>query len=519
MAKEVNVHITTETDKQKVDAYGNSFDSAGKKVNSAGGQAQGATRKMTALGSAVNSVKGYLTGFVGITGLWAFFQKWLGYIEKISEAQKKLVESTKSLDQAAKSLASQADIMHIPGGVEAAREQILAIQTAGKLGSFEAAEAVALSTHSAFGTSGQLLNEEQEKIAGTIANFSRLKDVGPESVGPLLKVLSSMGVSNEQEAAWRIQQLSIVQQKSNVEAFKDFIPSAVGSMIPAMAKGASPEVALSQYAAALNTVDSPALAASATKQAANIMLRPDVAAAIGPGFADLPYDQQITALSQWATRSSMQQLLAAKLEPTQAGQLKATYKDGQLGLLDLFSGLSGSATPQQLHDRFGGWDKTTQGKIEAIEAVAERAEATATPEERVGMALIKAGEAYWDRMEGSGETYFLSTDKHERAFHTAWQPLKRRLQAMQAARRQGDLGPSVDDELKITNAYIQEVLPHVGDNLTPAEVGRADTMLTTLEKQAGTTVNYNNTYHYNDTIFARPGVDPTPRVSPGDIEN
>ena len=519
MSKEVNVHITTQTDKQKVDEYGNAFDQAGKKVNDAGGHAEGASRKMTALGSAITTLSRHLLGFASITALFTFFKTWLSYVEKIAEAQKQLVESTKSLDQAAKSLASQADVMHIPGGAEAARKQVLAIQTAGKLGSFEAAGAVAQSTHSAFGTSGQLLTPGQQGIASVVANFSRLKDVGPESISPLLKVLSSMGVSSEQEAAWRIQQISTVQQKSNIDAFKDFIPSAVSSMIPAMAKGATPEVALSQYAAALNTVDSPALAASATKQAANIMLRPDVAAAIGPGFADLPYDQQITALSQWATRSSMQQLLAAKLEPTQAGQLKATYKDGQLGLLDLFSGLSGSATPQQLHDRFGGWDKTTQGKIEAIEAVAERAEATATPEERVGMALIKAGEAYWDRMEGSGETYFLSTDKHERAFHTAWQPLKRRLQAMQAARRQGDLGPSVDDELKITNAYIQEVLPHVGDNLTPAEVGRADTMLTTLEKQAGITVNYNNTYHYNDTIFARPGVDPTPRVSPGDIEN
>jgi len=518
MSKDINVHITTQTDKQKVDEYGNSFDQAGKKVNAAGGHAEGASGKMTVLGKAVGSVTSYLTGLVGIAGLWAFFQKWLSYIEKISEAQKKLVESTKSLDQAAKSLASQADVMHIPGGAEAARKQILAIQTAGKLGSMEAAEAVAVSTHSAFGTSGQLLTPGQEGIAGVVANFSRLKTVGPESIGPLLKVLSSMGVTNEQEAKWRIQQLSIVQQRSNVDAFKDFIPSAVSSMIPAMAKGASPEEALAQYAGALNTVNSAADAASATKQAADIMLRPEVAAAIGGGFENLPYDQQIRALSQWATRSSMQQLLAAGLEPTQAGKLTATYKTGQLELLDLFRGLSGKATPQQLDDRVAGWDETTPGKIEAIGAEAVRAEATATPEERVGMALIKAGEAHWNRMEGSGETYFLSTDKHERAFSVAWQPLKRRLQAVQAARRQGVLEPSVDDEIKRTNAYIQGILPHVGDPLTPAEVGRADIMLSPLEKQAGITVNYSNTYYHNDTIFARPGVDPTPRVSPAAIE-
>jgi len=514
MSKDVNVHVKTETDKQKVDAYGNAFDRAGGKVNDAGSQAQSATRKMNILGSAVNSVTSFLTGLVGIAGLWAFFQKWLSYINKISEAQKKLVESTKSLDHAAKSLASQADVMHIPGGVEAARKQVLDIQTAGKLSSFEAAEAVALSTHSAFGTSGQLLTPGQLGIAGTVANFSRLKDVGPESIGPLLKVLSSMGVSNEQEAAWRIQQSSIVQQKSNVEAFRDFIPSAVSSMIPAMAKGASPEMALSQYAAALNTVNSPALAASATKQAADIMLRPGVAEAIGGDFANLPYDQQITALSQWATRSSLQQLLAAKLEPTQAGQLKGTYKDGQLGLLDLFSGLSAKATPQQLFDRFAGWDITTPGIIEAIEAEAVRAEATATPEERVGQALIKAGEAQWERVVADKQDKFMVSDELEKS-RLVWQLLKKRMDAVIRAKYGDDPVSFIDDpELRRVRRHILDEAPSIIDPLTAGEVGKMDAMLKPLEEQAGIT----NIHYHNDTIFARPGVDPTPRVAPADLE-
>ena len=519
MSKDINVHITTQTDKQKVDEYGRSFDQAGKKVNEAGGHAEGATRKMNLLGNAVNSLKNYLLGFISITALFTFFQKWLSYVEKIAEAQKELVESTKSLDQAAKSLASQADVMHIPGGVEAARKQILAIQTAGKLGSMEAAEAVAVSTHSAFGTSGQLLTPGQEGIAGVVANFSRLKTVGPESIGPLLKVLSSMGVTNEEEAKWRIQQLSTVQQKSNVDAFKDFIPSAVSSMIPAMAKGASPEEALAQYAGALNTVNSAADAASATKQAADIMLRPEVAAAIGGGFENLPYDQQIRALSQWATRSSMQQLLAAGLEPTQAGKLTATYKTGQLELLDLFRGLSGKATPQQLDDRIAGWGVTTPGKIEDIHAEDVRAEATATPEERIGIALIKAGEALWRQINRAGRNWALMPDSLQQSRRTVWGPLIRRHDVLKRAIDEGKLPEDKRQEVESIGEYLEDEYPAwlpKPNPLTPAEVGRANAMLEPLEQQAGITVN---NYNYNSgPVFARPGVDPTPRVSPAAIE-
>ena len=91
----------------------------------------------------------------------------------------------------------------------------------------------------------------------------------------------------------------------------------------------------------------------------------------------------------------------------------------------------------------------------------------------------------------------------------------RRLFVVQRARRQGDLQPSSDDELGDVADYLQEVVPAYTNPLMPAEVGRANAMLEPLEKQAGVTVNH---YH-NDTIFARPGVDPTPRVAPGDIEN
>jgi len=174
------------------------------------------------------------------------------HAEKISEAQKQLVEATKPLDHAAKMLASRADVMHVPGGIETAREQILAIQTAGKLSSWETAEWVAVSTHWTFGTSGQLLTPNQLGIAGTVASFTRLKDISPEGIDHLLRVLAAMGVTNEEEAQWRIQQLSTVQQASRAKTFEQFTTGGAKSIIPALAAGASPEMAMAQYAAALD---------------------------------------------------------------------------------------------------------------------------------------------------------------------------------------------------------------------------------------------------------------------------
>jgi len=516
MSKDINVHITTETDKQKVDAYGNSFDNAGKKVNSAGGHAEGATRKMTALGSAVNSVTGFLTGLISIRGLWEFFQKWLDYIKEISEAQKGLVESTKSLNQAAKSLAGQANIMGVPGGFEAAREQILTIFKAGRLSSFETAEGVAVSAHSAFGTSGQLLTPGQLGIAGAAANFARLKNISPGAIDDLFKVLAAEGVSNEDEAKLRIQQLSTVQQASKIKSFEQFMPGAIKSMIPAMAKGASPEMALSQYAAALDTSASAEIAAESTKQAADIMLRPDVAAAIGGGFADLPYDQQIAAFSQWVTRSTNEQLMAAKLEPTQVGRMKTLYKPGQLGRVVMFRGLSASSTAEKLNADLAVWDASDQGKIEALETEAAIIRASGTQEEQRGQALIDAGEAMWERMKANKQNRFFVPDAYEKPGRTVWWPLKQRAEALRRARRQkAFLFDKKDEELSNVDSYLAHITPGPVHDLTPAEVGRANTMLEPLERQAGITV-----YDYStNTVFARPGIDPSPRVKPSNIEN
>ncbi len=513
MSKDINVNIRTETDKAKVDEYGNAFDAAGKKVNEAGGHAEGATGKINLLGKAVNSVQNYLLGYVSIKGLWEFFQKWLDYVNEISEAQKELVESTKALDQAAKSLAGQANVMGVPGGVEAAREQVLAIQKVGRLGSFELAEGVAVAAHSAFGTSGQLLTPEQLAIAGSVAEFAQERSVSPSSVGDLFKLLSKMGVTNAQEADRRIQQLSAA---SKGKGFDQFIASGVKSIIPALAAGESPEMAMAQYVSALDAMKSPELAATMTTQVSAMMLRPEVAKAIGGNFPNLPPDQQKMAFAQWVARSSNQQLMDAGVG--EVLQMKALYSPKQLRsigeTLDVFK----IATGEQRRADAAAWHETTQGRIEAIQAETERLGATATPEERIGQVLINAGETRWRRIKRAGQDWVLMPNTLEKSRRGVWGPLIRRHDALIKAIDEGKLPENQREDVENIGQYISSEYPTLfpPNPLTPAEVGRANTMLSPLERQAGITINYN----YNSgPVFARPGVEPTPRVSRSDIEN
>ena len=100
---------------------------------------------------------------------------------------------------------------------QAAQQQILEIQTSGRLGSWEAAEGIAVSAHSAFGTTGQLLTPEQVDIAGVVADFAQRKDISAGATDQLFKVLAAMNIQNAQDARLRIQQLSTVQQASKAK--------------------------------------------------------------------------------------------------------------------------------------------------------------------------------------------------------------------------------------------------------------------------------------------------------------
>jgi len=518
MPHEVNIHIKTpgaDKAKQDIDEVTRATKKSGDATSQAGTQARQASGKMKLLGSAVNQLKSYLVGLAGISGLLAFFKSWLEHIKEITEAQDKLVESTKGLDQAAKSLASQANVMGVPGGMEAARQQVATILESGVLGSWEQAEAVAVAAHSAFGTSGQLLTPEQLDIAGVVAGFAQRKDVSDRGIDDLFKVLDALGATGSAEAAQhRISQLSTVQQASKIKDFELFISSAIKSIVPAIKYGATPEMAMAQFASALDVSASGDLAAQKTEQAAALMQNPKIVEAVSGAadisavaFRDLPYDQRISLFSNWiaanaATGAGQQRLLKAGLSPEQLGRMLTLYNRDQLPRVGMFYQLAGSATAQQLVEEAAGYAQTVQGQIEAEQSLTAQEQAKATAAMRLGKAVKQTATARWTQIKSKVKESWLISDTKEKADKTLLGPLRRRYFELEASRLMGELSDEESaqlDEIAKILAYERPLTPWSSEP-TAAGIGQAELSLRQLEGSTTINNNYAPTTIYNPII-------------------
>ncbi|MBN2375718.1 MAG: hypothetical protein JXD22_04915 [Sedimentisphaerales bacterium] len=524
MAKDVNIRIKADgvpQTKQEIDSVGRSVenlgDTGGQGLDKLNEKTSQSKKSMDSLGGTVKALGSALLAFVSTSTIIAFFVSWLEKIKEISAAQKELAEQTRELDQAAKSLASQANVMGTQKGMEGARGQVATIQKRGSLGSWSMAEAIAVSAHSALGTSGQLLTPEQIAVASVVGGFAQRKGISTGGIDSLFKLMANIGETSgqpitEQYAQGLIQKMSTVQQSSKAKSFEEFMPGAIKSMTNSLSLGATPEMALAQYASALDVSASADLAAEKTKQASALLLSPKVSAAIGGGFEDLPYDQQITVFGSWvaanaSTGAGRRYLLKSGISPEQIGAIGPLYSQGQLGRITMFQGLAQSATGAQFRAEAEGYGKTTQGLIEAHEAEAVNIGAGASEEERLGLALIKAGEKIWTRRQANHQNYYLLRDSLEKPTQSIWWPLRSRLSKLESVKAVGRLPGVTEDELAGAESFLQGILPRIADPTTPREFGRADILLKSMENQVLPVVINNN--HYGDNY--------APIVAPGDV--
>jgi len=396
--------------KQKLKGVGKAAEGMGDDVKKGGSKAAGATQSLS---NAINSLKGFALGFISVAGLKRFFDAWYESVKKVTAAQKELVETTKGLDQAAKSLAGQASVMGTEAGMVASREQILGIQKAGNLPSWKMAEAVAVATHSMFAEDeGKLLTPGQAGIAGVVASYAQLKNLDEAGVSAMLKVLKhpKMGVTDAQTAARRVQQLGAVQRKSAIDSFAKFIPGASDTLMNLMGAGATPEAALAQYASALDVELTGPRAFEATKKMSDTLLQYKKMGEIIPGYAKLPYDVKMKRFGEWVSRATEPEMIKAGVEPGRVGALRKLYTRTQLPRVGFFAGLAKQATAAQLQAEVGGYADTTQGKLEALEAERLRIAAQASPPERVGAELIKLAEEEFKLKTARGEESWWSRD-------------------------------------------------------------------------------------------------------------
>ena len=185
-------------------------------------------------------------------------------------------------------------------------------------------------------------------------------------------------------------------------------------MIPRLAAKASVEGALSSYAKGLD-IDAGDPAAEKMKQLAAHLQNEKILQAMGKEYGmsevdirNMPFDEQIDMFSGWvskhaATGAGEKYLLKSGLSGEQLNVAKTLYTKDMLQRRAMFKRLAEGATAEQLDVEAEGYAKTMQGHIDALESLRERTEASATPEARMGLALIKVAEAEFAKMRAEGE--------------------------------------------------------------------------------------------------------------------
>lgn len=567
--KEINIHARVheaEEGGRKLDAMsqsaeklgnatqeaGRSAAKGGEKISQAGNQAEKASGATNMLRTAMKSLTGYLAGLATATTLWGFFKKWLDWVEKIAEAQKKLVESTKELDTVTKALASQANVMGSEEGMEGARKQVLAIQEAGNT-SFGLAGSVAVATHSAFGTSGELLGSGEQEIAGVVAGAAQRKDLSEGEAGQLLKLLSAMGVTDAAGAETAIQKLFTVQLASQAQSFGEFIGGATDSVITQKAQGATDEFALASYAMGLDIDGGPQAATKIEQMSAHLQNEKIIEAISkesgmsGTAFREMPYDQRVGMFSEWiekhgATGAGQQYLIKSGLSGDQLGAAVGLYTTDLLNRRGMFQGLAGNATGEQFRAEAEGYAGTTQGRVEAVNAANERLAASATPDQRMGMAIIEASEEQWNLMSIRGETRPYFTDFGEEADRVRKlirKPLLRRMYSLPDGPEKNQIRGILDaepvlrqnrftaGEIGEVDRLLQQAEDKYQGQLKDVDLGAVDELELNrmVERQADPSsripdprpITINNNYHYDNSMNYKGAIEDQergPRYSP-----
>ena len=307
--------------KRDTEKAGEATSKMGKKVGETGTKAKDTTKEIGLLGRTVNSLKQSLLGLVGITALFAFFKKWLDAIKEIDAAQRLLVNSTKELDTASKALATQAGVIGKPGGIEAAQRQIVDITRGAGLQSFAQAQSVAAAAHSAFGTRGQLFNQQQLQIAIAVGQLSQVQEgVGQKSLEELSKIAIASGATTVPQIQASLQQASVIQQASIISAPDPFFAGAGKAITGLVGLGVEPAVATGMFAGIIGGGGTAELAADTLRQLTAISLEI-------PSIRHLPTQQRLLAFMQLARGKTDVQLQALGLSGERAVKVAPAFSE------------------------------------------------------------------------------------------------------------------------------------------------------------------------------------------------
>lgn len=491
--KEVKLRRGIKQTKGETKKAGGAFSQLGK---NAGAQ-------LLTMGAGVVSVTALVAGLK--TG-WSMVQ---AEMQKVVNVQKQMAAANRPTLDLLKDVANQLNITLDAKGLVITQGRVERLMRGAGISDTKKAANIDIAGNVAW--EQRLGAEKEAAMSLEAAKFAKMKNLGTEQVSGFVEILGGTDAEDKKDLKLKMEQLYIAQRKSKTKKFELFMEGSLRSMPIYRAAGGSYVSGLAAQTIARNVKPTDELAAQLVKQTGELLYKDKVKKALTSyhgisedQLAKTGYDEQRNLLGQWVSESVKtpegRMKLQKTLEGRQYSQATAMYGEGNFAKKAAVIKEIESANLADYDQAMNKYQKSVVGLI-------ERAEAVTAANKKFNSIIITLGDTkkeeyktVWDKhiagekkLDYFDSSYYLRDDKGEQDW-VAWHEMQGRLgRAGKSEWRTFHADPFAggdyvyDTSTEASRAYkkahqhLERIEPHVGDPLTPKEVGTMEMLLKELE--------------------------------------
>ena len=474
--KDINIHVRaqdTEQTKKQIGDVGGAAEQLGKKVSegqrAAGESTEKATEKFGLMGRTLETLKSqalsFISGFIGLAAVVKLVNNLADGLKRVQDLQKATYGKGLDYSEFGQRLAFQAGA---PGKQQYFAEQIAGIQRAGLIKDKETVYQMLSSADTTYKSQGGIKNPQILSFLNELAPTIGATQLSQGEIKSLFELANNAKIAPTAEAYKKLMAEAKVAADISKTTMGEFITGFEGATAGYLAKGGTPEAAMSTYSALRSVTGSEEAAASIFRLAVRLSeggnknFTRKIERKLGVQWENLNEDQQLDSLLRYINT----------LPPSQVTQILAeqgVQGAGKIGLL---------ATPEAQRVF-----KTTQQKI-----------AVSNTEE-----LNQQTKAYRDSMLGKNiaiATKYGEKNVQEAPEFATWQQKKDEIQnQFEELQKQGKDSWLINDKIEASVMMLKEEAEDVKRYMKTVPKGgkqwkEARKLLSDIQSDIGTTSGF-----------------------------
>lgn len=488
--------------------------------------------QLLAMGAGVVSVTAL------VAGLKSGWSKVQAEMQKVVNVQKQMAEANRPTLDLLKDVANQLDITLDAKGLVTTQGRVERLMRGA--GISDAKKAVNIDIAGNVAWEQRLGAEKEAAMSLEAAKFAKMKNLGTEQVSGFVEILGGTDAEDKKDLKLKMEQLYIAQRESKTKQFALFTEGALRSMPEYRAAGGGYVSGLAAQTIAREVRPTDETAAELVKQTGRLLYRDKVKKSLMSYYgmsekqlSETSYDEQRNLLGRWVSESTQtaegKLKLQEVLEGRQYGQATAMYGEGNFAKKAAVIKKIESANLADYDQAMNKYQKSIVGLI-------ERAEAATAANKKFNSIIITLGETkskeyktVWEK-HIAGEkkldyfdlSYYLRDDKGEQDW-VAWHEMQGRLgragksgwrtfhpDSLAGGDYVYDTSTEASRAYKKAYQYLERIEPHVGDPLTPKEVGTMEMLLKELENLSAELKKNTEATHQSKKNAPAPAVPASP---------